>query len=719
MKLEAQYSLDRDIRVSKTQYREELKTLKKELIEGFDRIMGLLSSAEHDTLGGENDIFRAGFEDAERLRKRVDRLCESYFLEVKEVHSADLSHLKSQLIKELKYEWAVDPTFFPSDPFERTERAGLAKQANTCLDYIDEFCEKHWRGLPTQNDNEIFTTESEYSDYMGRLKSKRIDRFFDFLKGCDLEIEDERLDALAVMERLRGRFGEIKGVLKLLKQKDEEEDKRREEEAKREQQRITRRPRKLLTWLKERSLSHFGYLEDFDLDDEDDREEALIIAEGLGRGLGEFCDVLSDGNKDSEEHYSVDHETTVSNSEYQESLKSLKKEFMDEFKVILRILSNFPDSEDFTKQSAFNLTERLRRLVDRFCDYLSVGKKETQGTKLENLQVSIAGLENYWAVEEEQDDGIRLVMKDENSYLVWEENEGGFKIKENGTQLFFIPSAKDNDGSRLYSLEDAIYFPPLNCYLLAAYNRLYRKDIDSKPPYLMMGVELGGLKSGHSLIYSKIHKRVLSIKDRKNILVINPMAKEVEIEVEKTVRGSILEFKLFGEQEDRVVAVTTFGQVLLYELNYQEKTGSLKAKEDLIKIESKICLNLPLAVCLKNKYCCVRIRNPTPSPMKILQVNSDSFVEKGIIDSSSIQEGSTLGPLECYCYMGSHILWVWIAKKDGLVHVYDYNTETGDFMELEDKRVEHLGYEPKKMVRFGGKFYYPGENNVLMRLSLD
>ena len=142
------------------------------------------------------------------------------------------------------------------------------------------------------------------------------------------------------------------------------------------------------------------------------------------------------------------------------------------------------------------------------------------------------------------------------------------------------------DGAQIYSVEfpgeyrdlnDMIYFPPLDCYLLACYDKIYRKDIDGQHPYLYMELKCGTREGAH-FRYSNIHQRLVIAKDCLKISVLSPETKEVEIEVQKNLEGLIQDFRLFGEQEDRVVAITATGFVLLFSLDYTRGLWSPSAK---------------------------------------------------------------------------------------------------------------------------------------------
>ena len=132
---------------------------------------------------------------------------------------------------------------------------------------------------------------------------------------------------------------------------------------------------------------------------------------------------------------------------------------------------------------------------------------------------------------------------------------------ENGTHLFsnkFLDHGND--------LSDLVYVIALNFYLLGTDSMLFRKDIGNKPPYPFMKEKCAGNRAVAGLRYSKLHQRIIINKEWKNISVLNPKTRKIEIEITKSVGNEIREFKLFGKNENRVVSITEDGHILLYSL---------------------------------------------------------------------------------------------------------------------------------------------------------
>ena len=208
-----------------------------------------------------------------------------------------------------------------------------------------------------------------------------------------------------------------------------------------------------------------------------------------------------------------------------------------------------------------------------------------------------------------------------------------------------------------------------------------------------------------------------------NISVINPSTKKVEIVLKMIERGpgkDITDFRLFGEREDRVVSVTSSCQIILYSMSYKQKRGVVAHyQEDLMNKRNE--QGQSIAVCKKNEYVCVGIgqwKSPSLcSRMIILKLNQNSFIKTASVDLFRKEIGANY-VLETIGYVGRHIMWVGLSWKSGSVQVLDYDTETGGFNEIEDKRVSHEEFSPFKLRRLGDQLYYIGENGKLMRLGV-
>ena len=296
-----------------------------------------------------------------------------------------------------------------------------------------------------------------------------------------------------------------------------------------------------------------------------------------------------------------------------------------------------------------------------------------------------------------------LALKSQNSYLICTFLKG-LKIIENGSQIFSRMLTQNYN-----IILDAVYIACLNCYLIASNSKLYRKDINNKPPYFFMSVQCG-FKPGAYLRYSKVNQRLVINKDSTNICVVNPSTRKIEVELKKSVGSYIIDFRLFGDWENRVISVTKDGYVILYNLDCDQKRGQVDSHYKIKMIEERREWPGSLAVCKRNLYVFVEIGAGYCSRNVILKLRQEGLVQIACIDQYA---------LESFGYIESHILWVGLSwSSNGPVQIFDYDTENGEFNELVDKRVSHQEYLPYKLHRLGDSLFYAGKKGKFMSLRL-
>ena len=185
-------------------------------------------------------------------------------------------------------------------------------------------------------------------------------------------------------------------------------------------------------------------------------------------------------------------------------------------------------------------------------------------------------------------------LKNKNSYLVGT-HTAEYKVVENDIT---VHSGKIRGETYL---QDVIYSPCLNCYFLAS-SKLYRKDINGKPPYPFMDVKWGN-RAGSCFRYSNIHHR-LTVNDKKSrfLLMVNPRTRKVELRQKVRPYSELWDFKLLGDQHGRVVCLFGTGRVTIFSLGCFEKRRGVIAEYKVDLIRERIEYPLSIAVCRENKY---------------------------------------------------------------------------------------------------------------------
>ena len=315
-------------------------------------------------------------------------------------------------------------------------------------------------------------------------------------------------------------------------------------------------------------------------------------------------------------------------------------------------------------------------------------------------------------------DFTHLALKNPSSYLIitWRK---GLKLVEEGSLLY-------SHSLPVYGalLHDVIYVKPLNCYFIHFNLKLYRKDIDNKPPYIYMDL-LCGSRYGACFRYSTTHQRLVINKDYKSISAVDLEAKKVEIEVNKKNGDIITDFRLFGAREDRVVSLTKEGDVLLYFFDFRKKTGSVVSHTRIELIKERTEKGQSLAVSGCTEYILVEIgckqSPPISSRMAVLQIENcgTSLAQKVVIDCFELKLETKLA-LEWLGCLEGRVLWVALSRNQyGSAQVYSYSMKDRKLEELAEKRVNHREFVPFKLQRLAGELYFTGNFGSLKSLSVN
>ena len=303
-----------------------------------------------------------------------------------------------------------------------------------------------------------------------------------------------------------------------------------------------------------------------------------------------------------------------------------------------------------------------------------------------------------------------LALKNQTSYLIGT-SERGLKVIERDNQVFSGKLPEDN-----LDIIDLVYVPSINSYLFCSWTMLYRKEINHRPPYRWMAVRFGG-RIGGFLRGPPLHHRLVINKQGESIALINPKTRKVEIAIKNNFRATIFDFKLFGEKEDRVAAVTVNGYVIVYNIDFDGKRGVVAHYHE--QLDTRKLNGLSIAVCPRNEYLCVEIEaDRYSSRILIFQLTVNSLIQKACI-STRRQGIKTKFALEWLGYFGNDMFWVGLPYGDNAVaQVYDYDRGAQELKELEEMREVHQEDRPVKLIRLGDKLYYTGRNGRLMRLGV-
>ena len=310
-------------------------------------------------------------------------------------------------------------------------------------------------------------------------------------------------------------------------------------------------------------------------------------------------------------------------------------------------------------------------------------------------------------------------IKNPSSYLLGTWLQGLKLIEENKVE--YVQKLPEEDGS----LSDIIYIEELNSYLLDHSNKIYVKQIDDQGPSVFMDFSTGACREGSSFRYSSLHKRLISIQNGNSISVINLEEKQVESSVTLDPEEfSLVDFRLFGENQDRVIALTRGGGVYLCQIDYGQKKAEVVAETKIELTRQKKEKGFAIAVSEDNGFAFVEIEGKNKryqevsSRAVVLEIAEQALTQKAAVDQFEEGRGRKLA-VEGAGISGNHYLWVSVTQdkiRRGQVLVFD--KETGELKDLENKQFNQIDSDPYKLYRLGGELYFVGFFGRIVKLSV-
>ena len=335
---------------------------------------------------------------------------------------------------------------------------------------------------------------------------------------------------------------------------------------------------------------------------------------------------------------------------------------------------------------------------------------------LDMLVIKTTQIAGFRKKSHKQDQFVHIAFKDLKSFMMGT-LQFLVQVIEKGKSIF-----SETIRSSRYGIKDIVYFRPLNCYLISMSQAIYRKDIDGKHPYRYMNIDCGS-KDGACFAVSQGHKKLLVNKDWRQILVVDPRKKHIEMLLEKKYIGYIYDFRILQKAEDQVAAVTEDGYVLLYTLNISKRLVLSRSDVllDLIAEREEICKKV--AACPKGDYLLVELTRNRSSPycsrVALIQVVRNTLVLKLVINYWNRGMPEKMA-LNCYGYFEGKAIFVGlISGSEGVVQLYELDPEEERLKELKEKRVPHHELNPLRLHKLKGSFYYMGSFMKLMRLDIN
>ena len=316
-----------------------------------------------------------------------------------------------------------------------------------------------------------------------------------------------------------------------------------------------------------------------------------------------------------------------------------------------------------------------------------------------------------------------LALKNKTSYLMVTSYARFIMVEDNRvTDEGRLPNPRAD-------VKDAIYIPPLNCYLIDHNDNVYRKNLDGDehlPPYVYLDWKCSD-RAGCSFLYSKKNKKLILVKESYKIVLFNLFTKEEEVELKlgNPFPENIIGLKFLGKDEMRCIAASAEGFLHLISFNYEKNQGSILAscKTELFSELSQEFSSM--AVCERGQYVFVEVTETVhgqlmSSSLMIFKIVGDLIFEEAILENLD-KSIAPKNALECFGYIDGHILWIGLSGfLKGIAQIFDYDIQKKELKELKYSRKPHQEINPVRLHRLGRapKWLYTGENGRLMQLNL-
>ena len=316
--------------------------------------------------------------------------------------------------------------------------------------------------------------------------------------------------------------------------------------------------------------------------------------------------------------------------------------------------------------------------------------------KIENISFSTS----FWTL---------LAIRSEKSYFVGTFDHG-FKVIEEGEEVFYSNNTQ--------IMIDAHYYKPLGCYFFIRMGVLYRKDIDNKPAYSPLDIKPGSMPK-KSLRSSNLNKRLFLGNKAGGLSVVDPENKKVCFVI-KSKKTHYLTFEIFGKKENRLLCVDQGGLIVLININFElSKVLSLTTFPVELN-QNKDYIPSSLSISPNNNYACFAHRSGGHSVMLFkIGLNSLELIKEIKNTQGRYSPQMSLGCLGC---LGERILFLHLDYYFGqhLARVYQFDAESGEFKELEEKRTNNKEKYSISVERLddSGVLYYSGNQGKVMKMRI-
>ena len=350
--------------------------------------------------------------------------------------------------------------------------------------------------------------------------------------------------------------------------------------------------------------------------------------------------------------------------------------------------------------------------------YVKASKTENKLFNGDNLRLDFKAMKTLSDKPLGSTDKIFLAIKDETTYMAAITSRG-FKLVSDNNQIYSKRFSRETRHFR-----QVLYINHLDCFLILLPNgKLYKKDIDQADPYPFL--ELNELTSGYqyNLKYSTASKKLILLKDWVYIAVFNLERKkeEVCVSVQAHYGDPVIDFKIFGKEENMVVSATRKGHLNLHIFNLGMKkvlaTNHFEIKN--VSKDKNESLN-SISACGVSEYFAVEVGSGLFALSRILvfRRSMNRLIKMAELDLSS-QKISESSGLRFGGQAAEHFLWVVFNHSNPYVtQFYHYNSVLNELREVDKRKTYSFNALPRELHRINNVFFYPSSSGCLITLNL-
>ena len=302
------------------------------------------------------------------------------------------------------------------------------------------------------------------------------------------------------------------------------------------------------------------------------------------------------------------------------------------------------------------------------------------------------------------DSWTELAMKNEQTYMIIT-SPVGMKVIKHHEEIFSGDLHSD-----FKFFENILFIDHLDCFFIYVDKKLYRKDIDDKPAYLF--AYLKDLTSAvNGLKYSRINNPLVLFKDFQfvSFYSIDEKREELRAGLKGASQDIIMDYILFGKQDNCICSVTQFGYINLHIFNCSMRK-LLTFSYLKVTLEGgyrEILSNVK--ICDSSKYIFVDTKvNPRGGDgLRIFVFKLEGCRLSKMAVVNQVERIWQFGVGGCF---GAHIFSVGIKYLTVYgtlnIYIYEYNTKTKNFRFFKEKTLLKRDKMPSQLHRYGKNLYF-------------